>query len=90
MIDATAEFAAALAEHLSNGAHRATRGRRAARIDICLTCPSGDFQLASPAQLSTCRECGCFVYLKAQWAEQRCPKSHWPGDDPAKWDHCCR
>jgi hypothetical protein len=49
-----------------------------ARLDICQNCP---LRLAASGwnfnQLSTCPECGCFVYLKAKIRVEECPKNKW-------------
>lgn len=43
------------------------------RYNICVNCPTKDFDAAS----GQCLDCGCICYIKTKWADQSCPKGHW-------------
>lgn len=64
-------FTKALAAHAVAGSVMADDETWAARLDVCMMCPSRAFD--------TCAECGCPVDKKTSWAEQECPAN------PPKW-----
>ena len=41
------------------------------RISICLECPAYD------SKLHRCKDCGCFLLLKAILKPTQCPKNKW-------------
>jgi hypothetical protein len=57
--------------HLLNPRKYVTDAQRAARLDICNTCP----QLTKHSK--QCKECGCFVFLKTKLSSEKCPLGKW-------------
>lgn len=41
------------------------------RINICKNCEHFN------RLLTQCRECGCFLYIKARWSTEECPLGRW-------------
>lgn len=41
------------------------------RLEICKSCDKLDIENA------TCKECGCFLMIKAKWASEKCPLDKW-------------
>lgn len=66
-----ASFFKAAVNHVSAGAPSATNVQREARLAICRTCEY--------YRDERCGVCGCFVAVKASWADQSCPLN------PPKW-----
>ncbi len=54
-----------------NGTPRATKEEAERRFDICKACP----QLVELT--STCKECGCFMYMKTKLEPATCPLGKW-------------
>src|SRR5262249_35723466 len=71
-----ANFIKAQIEHTLHGRPKATEKEVRIRLEICSVCPSGLFD----PQRRTCKDqgCGCFVDEKAKFADQKCPRGHWP------------
>ena len=45
------------------------------RIKICTLCPAYD------SSLHRCRDCGCFLLLKAILKPTKCPRKKWSDDE---------
>jgi len=58
----------AVIEHVSNGMKQA--GNYEERIAFCESC----LEFRSDER---CSKCGCFMKVKAKWAEQKCPLNKW-------------
>jgi hypothetical protein len=54
-----------------NGAPRSTAEEAERRFEICKGCPE-IIELTS-----TCKKCGCFMYMKTKLAEANCPIGKW-------------
>lgn len=68
----------AFVRHVANGAREVSPERFRKRLEICQSCPTGDY---SPIE-QRCRACGCSVghsewMNKLKWASESCPRSHW-------------
>lgn len=49
----------------------------AARVETCRACPSYMKSRALNLELEKCRECGCFIHLKAMQGPKACPLGKW-------------
>jgi hypothetical protein len=67
-----ANFVQATAQHVVTGMKNADDTLYKERISICEKCPLFD------TQHRRCKECGCFMDIKARWLEQKCPQDKWP------------
>jgi hypothetical protein len=56
---------------LINGSPRATEEEATRRFDICKACPE-IIELTS-----TCKQCGCFMYMKTKLQDAKCPLGKW-------------
>jgi hypothetical protein len=56
---------------LINGTPRATKEEAERRFDICKACP----ELVELT--STCKQCGCFMYMKTKLQPATCPLGKW-------------
>lgn len=63
----------AVVQHVAGGMRLVPREVFEERIRTCEACPHFD---KGPRK---CKICGCFMDLKASWADQQCP------DDPPRW-----
>jgi len=54
-----------------NGAPRSTAEEAERRFEICKGCPE------IVELTSTCKKCGCFMYMKTKLAEANCPIGKW-------------
>lgn len=63
------DVVSATARHVATGMQRATDDVVAQRLTKCLTC----HQHCD----GRCMACGCYVKIKASWAEQTCPLDQW-------------
>jgi len=50
------------------------------RISICSDCPQFD------SVLTRCKDCGCFLYIKARLNSAKCPQNKWIKHEPPKQD----
>jgi hypothetical protein len=66
-------FAKAARAHVATGVKKATLEKQQARLALCVVC---EYYRSSNA---TCKHasCGCFVAMKSQWDEQKCPIGKW-------------
>jgi len=61
-------FTGAVIEHMAHGMKEADNYEE--RISLCEDCP--EFR-----KDERCAKCGCFMKVKAKWAEQKCPLNKW-------------
>lgn len=64
----------AVADHVRTGAKTTTGELQRQRVAICETCPDMG---TSGVWANRCKVCGCFMKVKASWAEQKCPLGKW-------------
>lgn len=62
-------FVTAAAQHAFHGFKKCSEDDYQQRWSVCCAC---EF-----LHEERCRRCGCFMRLKAYWAEQRCPEKKW-------------
>lgn len=68
-------FAGALASHVAHGMPTLSDADFEARLAVCETCPN----LVPPERVcGGSTGCGCYLDVKARWAEQECPLGKWP------------
>jgi hypothetical protein len=67
-------FVAALKEHSAAGFPVVSPDVAGERLAICHSCPGGHYL----EERQACILCGCYMPLKATWAEQACPQGYWP------------
>lgn len=75
-------YAGAWFSHVVNGSPVCSKRQVLARLEICKSCPDSMYD----TELEVCNDCGCFVNSmtdeegpnKAAWADQQCPRGHWP------------
>lgn len=60
----------AVVEHVAAGMPTLDDEAAGARLAICRACDRYED--------GTCQVCGCFMPVKARWAEQQCPLEKWP------------
>ena len=63
-------FAKALTEHIMTGKKHVPDSVYFQRLEKCRKCPS-------KLEGFVCAECGCYMGIKASWAEQKCKLSKW-------------
>lgn len=63
-------LAKATTEHIITGMKHVEPDEYMRRLSICKTCPSRE-------EGFVCRECGCYMGIKASWAEQKCLNNKW-------------
>lgn len=71
LIQKAVNFAGAVAEHVAGGMKLADPETVQKRLAICRECEWFD------AERATCKQCGCLMSVKAEWAEQSCPIGKW-------------
>jgi hypothetical protein len=64
-------FGGALIRHVAAGMPSTPEDLQAQRLATCQSCPR--YQ----ADTQRCGACGCYVRLKAAWAQETCPERHW-------------
>jgi len=65
-------FARSVAEHVKKGAKSVMDDVYNRRLKECNSC---GHKIGI-----RCRVCGCFVKVKAKWAEQECPEGKWKAE----------
>lgn len=73
LLEQAARFAGAVAHHVVSGMPEAPPEVVEARLAICRACPHFD------AEKVRCRQCGCRLRWKVEWADASCPL------DPPRW-----
>lgn len=64
-------FGNSVINHLADGMKKVSEEEFAKRLDICKKCDKFD-------SLNTrCKECGCFLKVKASWNSEKCPLDFW-------------
>lgn len=63
-------FAKALTEHIITGKKHVPRSVTLQRLTKCASC-------TSIREGFVCNECGCYMGIKASWAEQKCKLNKW-------------
>ena len=63
-------FAKALTEHIITGKKHVAPDEYMNRLLICKSCPER-------AEGFVCSKCGCYMGIKASWAEQKCELKKW-------------
>jgi hypothetical protein len=72
LLDKTVNFAKAVAQQDVAGFPSVPEKVFLARLAVCETCDRRE-----PSN-ETCKECGCYLRVKAWWATQDCPLGRWP------------
>ena len=62
-------FISSSIEHIKTGMETVPEEVKKERLDICNSC---EFY-----RDNRCTQCGCFMTIKAEWAEQECPLKKW-------------
>lgn len=70
-------YAKAAVAHALAGAPSVSDERRKERLAICATNQCGFCTLINDKVRCTHASCGCFLEIKAGWAEQKCPVGLW-------------
>lgn len=75
------EFLASTATFLINGAQQTAKELYDERLAICDSCEELKrgtvFGVARLPQLDSCKQCGCYVRLKAAFPHEACPVGNW-------------
>ena len=66
-----ASFLELAVNHVLAGLPIAPPEEQSRRLAICQACDQFD------PTATRCKQCGCFLILKASWAEQQCPLQKW-------------
>lgn len=77
LVQQAANFVGAVVGHVAAGAPTASQETRDARLAICRTNECGFYREGDRCGHGGC---GCYLTVKASWAEQRCPL------DPPRWE----
>ena len=64
-------FTNSLINHSLNGFQNVNRETFQSRLEICKSCEFFD------ASAVRCKQCGCFLNIKASWASEKCPIDKW-------------
>ena len=67
-------FASASINHAKNGMQKVPARVYDERLSICRGC---EFYNNENPKRPTCKECGCFLLVKAGWASESCPLKKW-------------
>ena len=67
-------FAKSAAKHVVNGAAKVPTEIYRQRLEICRDC---EFYNNENPKHPRCKECGCFLMVKASWASESCPLQKW-------------
>lgn len=63
-------FIKALIDHTKEGFQKVSKKEKARRLSICNECPLKNAR-------NECSLCGCYLPLKTEWKEQKCPDGKW-------------
>ena len=74
LIRKAVNFGKAVVEDVAAGSPRVSDELYAARLAICLNCPS----CFKKRMICQEKSCGCRLRIKARWALQKCPLGIWP------------
>lgn len=77
ILEKIANFATAVTDHVLRGLPMVSDKIYKDRITICENCDRFD------KERTLCKECGCYLPIKARWAEQKCPIDKWPAETPS-------
>lgn len=64
-------FVSSLINHSLNGFQNVNRETFNSRMNICRSCEFFD------SSAVRCKQCGCFLNIKASWASEKCPIDKW-------------
>lgn len=64
-------FTKAVFNHAKDGFKKVDSEIFQKRLDICKTCELFD------KDQTRCKQCGCFLNVKASWASEKCPVDKW-------------
>ena len=64
-------FGQSALNHLANGMKKVSDEIYNSRVEKCKTCEHYD------ASLHRCKNCGCFLKIKASWDSEKCPIDKW-------------
>lgn len=69
VIQQTKNFITSSVKHITTGMKTVPEEVKKERLDICNSCEH--------YKDNRCAQCGCFMSIKAEWAEQQCPLKKW-------------
>lgn len=72
LIEQTLHLGQAVVRHAHNGFTQVSSAMFENRLAVCRACPTCD------TAAMVCRDCGCYLQIKARWASESCPLSRWP------------
>lgn len=64
-------FLGAVASHVAGGMQQVDDAEKARRLAVCGSCPN-----FLPTD-QRCSVCGCWMAIKAAWAQEKCPQGLW-------------
>lgn len=73
LLKRAANLAGAVVQHLAAGMPEVTEAGFNARMAVCRGC-----EMLRPGDVCGHQGCGCFLQIKAHWADQACPLGKWP------------
>lgn len=65
-------FFKAFARHAENDFTKVPMDTWSNRFNMCMSCEEMGNTIPE-----TCKQCGCVIYLKTEWASEECPKGKW-------------